>query len=154
MKAQIWSLDFAASLTVFLMVLLPLFFVWSYVNVQNRQEMELDEMERLALSISDALVRTGGSPGGWNSTDVKSIGLASSENVLDAAKVSEFLSMDYNKTKAVLSGGRDFYFGLRDLNGTGYGSLGNKSRGEVAIPVERYCIYDERIVKMEFALLY
>jgi len=153
MKGQIWSLDFAASLTVFLMVLLPLFFVWNYVNFQNQHEATLNEMERRALSISDALIRTGGSPSDWDSANVKSIGLASSDNVLDPAKVSEMFSMNYNKTKAMLGGEYDFYFSLTDLNGTSYGSIGNKSAGEVIVPVERYCIHNDRIVKMEFALL-
>ncbi|MCK4532020.1 MAG: hypothetical protein KAT94_04065, partial [Candidatus Aenigmarchaeota archaeon] len=90
MKGQVWSLDFITSVLVFLVVLIPLFFVWNYVNIQNQQQILFDEVEILTLSISDSLIRTEGLPEDWNTSDVSTIGLSSEENVLNVTKVSYF----------------------------------------------------------------
>ncbi|MEE9323806.1 MAG: hypothetical protein V3U72_04640 [Candidatus Aenigmarchaeota archaeon] len=156
MKAQVWSLDLITSLVVFLVVLIPLFFVWSYVNMQSQQQILFDEIEMLSLSVSDSLIRTEGLPEGWNSSSVTLIGLASEENILNATKVSYFLTMgnsEYNRTRAILTGSYDFFFNLTDLNGTSHGTIGNKPQNRMIIPIERYCLYNERIVKLEFALI-
>lgn len=155
-SGQVWSLDLITSIVIFLMVLIPLFFLWTHVNTQSQQQMLFDETENLALSVSDALIRTKGVPEHWDAPGVNMIGLASEENVLNATKVSYFLSMgssDYNRTRAILTGGYDFFFNLTDLNGTSYGVIGSKPEGMMIIPVERYCLYNERIVKLEFSLV-
>jgi hypothetical protein len=155
-RGQVWSLDFITSIVIFLSVLIPLFFLWGYVNTQNQQQIFFDENENLALSVSDALVRAKGLPEDWNASDVNVIGLASEENVLSNTKVSYFLAMggsDYNRTRTILTGGKDFFFNLTDLNGTSYGVVGNKPEDRMIVPVERYCLYNDRIVKLEFALV-
>ncbi|MCK4335830.1 MAG: hypothetical protein KAW40_03860 [Candidatus Aenigmarchaeota archaeon] len=156
MKGQVWSLDFITSVLVFLVVLIPLFFVWNYVNIQNQQQILFDEVETLTLSISDSLIRTKGLPEDWNTSDVSSIGLSSEENVLNVTKVSYFLTMgnsEYNRTRAILTGGYDFFFNLTDINGTAHGTIGNKPQDRMTIPIERYCLYNERIAKLEFAMI-
>ena len=156
MNGQVWSLDFITSVLVFLVVLIPLFFVWNYVNIQNQQQILFDEVETLTLSISDSLIRTKGLPEDWNTSDVSSIGLSSEENVLNVTKVSYFLTMgnsEYNRTRAILTGGYDFFFNLTDINGTAHGTIGSKPQDRMTIPIERYCLYDERIAKLEFALI-
>ncbi len=156
-KAQVWSLDFATSFVIFMLVLIPLFFIWSYVNTQNQQQLIFDDLENTALSVSDALVRTKGLPEDWNPSDVSVIGLASEENVLNATKVSYLLAMgsaDYNMTRNILTGGYDFFFNLTDLNGTSYGTIGSKAENRMVVPLERYCLYNDRIAKLEFSLVY
>lgn len=155
-KAQVWSLDFVVSVVIFLMALIPLLFVWDYVNAQKQQQMLFDEAENIALSVSDALLRTKGLPENWNTTSVNVIGLASKENILNITKVSYLLAMgssDYNMTRAILSGGYDFFLNITDLNGTSYGIIGSKPQSRMVIPVERYCLYNERIAKLEFAII-
>jgi len=155
-KGQIWSLDFITSVVIFLVVLMPLFFVWSYVNIQNQQQLLFDEVESLVLYVSDSLIRTKGSPEGWNTANVEIIGLASGENVLNATKVSYLLSMgndEYNRTRTLLAGGYDFFFGLTDINGTSLGTIGNKPESRMVVPIERYCLLNGRIVKLEFAIV-
>jgi len=155
-KAQVWSLDFATSLVIFMMVLIPLFFIWSHVNTQNQEQMLFNEFESLALSVSDSLIRTKGLPEAWSPSDVSVIGLASEENVLNMTKVSYFLAMgssDYNRTRTILTGEYDFFFNLTDINGTSYGVIGSKPENRMFVPIERYCLYNERLVKLEFALV-
>jgi len=155
-KAQAWSLDFITSMAIFLLVLVTLYFVWNYVNVQNMEQKTLDEIETTALAVSDSLIRTGGLPEDWNTTNVNIIGLAQEENVLDPEKVSYFLSMgssNYNLTKNILTGKYDFFFSMTDLNGTSYGTIGSVPADRTVVPVERYCSYKGRIVKVELALI-
>jgi hypothetical protein len=155
-KGQIWSLDFITSVIVFLIVLIPLLFVWSYINVQNEQEIRMNDIESLALSVSDALIRTKGFPEGWDASNVETMGLASEENVLNDTKVSYFVTMgnnEYNRTRAILTGSYDFFFNLTDLNGSSYGTIGSKPADRITVPIERYCLYNERIVKMELTLI-
>jgi hypothetical protein len=156
MKAQVWSLDLVISIVVFLSVFLPLLFAWNHVNTQQQQQRLLDDAERTALSVSDALIRTMGMPENWNPGNVNVIGLASEENVLDATKVSYLLDMgggDYNRTRTILTGGYDFFLNITDINGTSHGIIGSKPQDRMVIPVERYCIYNERITKLEFAIV-
>jgi len=150
-------MDLIISIVIFLTVLLPLFFVWSYINSQNQQQMLFDDTENLAFSVSDSLIRTKGMPDDWNSSNVNSIGLASQENVLNSTKVGYFLAMgnsDYNKTRAILTGRYDFFFNLTDINGTSYGTIGDKPENRMVVPVERYCVYNERIVKLEVDIVF
>lgn len=155
-KGQVWSLDFIVSVIVFLSVLIPLFFVWNQINLQNQQELLFEDIERMALSLSDSLVRTGGFPEDWNESTVSVIGLASGDNILDESKVSSFLSMgaaNYNMTRTLLTGSYDFFFEITDINGTAIGSMGQKPDDKMIVPIERYCIYNGRIVRMELALI-
>ncbi len=155
-KAQVWSLDFIVSVVIFLVILIPLLFTWDYINAKNREQILFDDAEGIALSVSDALLRTRGVPEGWNGASVSVLGLAERENVLNATKIAYLLSMatsDYNRTRAILSGGYDFFLNITDLNGTSLGIAGSKPEGRMVIPVERYCIYNERIAKLEFAVV-
>jgi hypothetical protein len=155
-KGQIWSLDFITSVIIFLIVLIPLLFVWTYVNIQNQQQILFDEVETLTLFISDSLIRTEGYPEGWDTVNVEQIGLASEENALNATKVSYFISMgnsEYNRTRTILTGGYDFFFNMTDINGTSIGLIGSKPADRMTVPIERYCMHNERIVKIELALI-
>ena len=53
----------------------------------------------------------------------------------------------------ILTGGYNFFFELKDLNGSSYGSIGSKPLEKMVVPIERYCLYNERIVKLEFSLV-
>jgi hypothetical protein len=71
--------------------------------------------------ISDSLLRVPGMPEDWNRTNVRVLGLASEENVLNQTKVHNFVSMDYNKIRALLGiPNYDFYFQLTYSNDTIY----------------------------------
>ncbi|MCK5022955.1 MAG: hypothetical protein KAS04_02170 [Candidatus Aenigmarchaeota archaeon] len=155
-KGQVWSLDFVTSVLIFLIVLIPLFFVWNHVNAENQQQRAFEDIEGMTLSLSDSIIRTKGYPEGWNNLSVTIIGLASEENVLNSTKVNYFLTMgnsNYNITRAILTGSYDFFFELRDINGTLIGTIGSKSGDRMVVPIERYCLLNERIVKMELALM-
>jgi len=60
---------------------------------------------------------------------------------------------EYDLTKNILTGKYDFFFSITDLNGTSYGTIGSKPADKTVVPVERYCLYDDRIVKIELSLI-
>lgn len=161
MKAQIWSLDFAASVVIFLTALILAMFALNYTMDQNRQQMEFNIMENAAMSVSDSLVRQPGIPQDWDPGTVTTIGLASQENVLNEAKLSDFLDMENDSIKSLLGiGNYEFYFEVRYVNGS-LASLpaggqiskgGYPSEARFVIPVERYVLYMEKPARMIFIL--
>lgn len=161
MKAQTWSLDFAASVVIFLTALILVMFALNYTLSQSRQQAEMSVMESAAMSASDSLVRQPGIPQGWNSTNVTTIGLASQENVLNETKLSEFVGMDYNEIKRLLGiANYEFYFEVRYPNGTLASLPGGSqitkgtypSDATIVIPVERHSLYMEKPASMTLIL--
>jgi hypothetical protein len=160
-KAQAWSMDFAASVVIFITALAIAIFALNYTLNQNQQTIEMNVMENAAMSASDALVRQPGIPEDWNSSSVVTLGLASQENILNESKLQNFLSMDNDTIKTLLGiGNYNFYFEVRYPNGS-LASLPNgeqigkgdqPSGASTIIPVERYVIYMEKIARLRLVL--
>ena len=160
-RAQVWSMDFAASLVIFTTALAVLLFAWIYVASQNEQQTMFIQMESAAMSASDSLIRQPGIPEGWTASSVTAIGLASQENILNATKVGYFLGMENDTIKSLLGvGNYDFYFEVRYTNGT-LAQLPNgdsvakgnyPQNASIAVPSERYVIYMDKIARMKFVI--
>lgn len=157
MKAQAWTMDFAASVVIFMVVLVLAMFALNYAIYQNQQQASFNQMENAAMSASDSLIRQPGIPSSWNRTSVTTIGLASQENVLNETKLAEFMAMDYGSIKGLLGIANDqFYFEVRYPNGSlaslpsgGLLSKGSyPSEAGMVIPVDRYVIYLEKPATM------
>ncbi|MBI4181581.1 MAG: hypothetical protein HY520_01280 [Candidatus Aenigmarchaeota archaeon] len=159
-RGQIWSFDFAVSLTIFLTVLVLVLFFWIYANVQSFDELAQDELQDHAIAVSDILVRSAGVPSGWTNASVEVIGLASQDKVLDPRKVRELALMDYNQTRRLLGIGRyDFQLEIWYPNGTLALAQGlNASAGlapqnaSIVSPVDRFVIYEGQVARMRFLL--
>ncbi len=160
MKAQLWSMDLAASAIVFMLIFVMLAFAWYYVSEQSGQAADFSEMESRALSITDILVRSPGYPENWNESNVSSIGLADRENVLDPAKVTGFLNLDYNASR-VLFGlrGEDYYFSVTYLNdsvvlynGTSITKGRFPDSHSIIVPVSRSVLFAGTLAKLNFIL--
>ncbi|MCX6814919.1 MAG: hypothetical protein NTY20_04710 [Candidatus Aenigmarchaeota archaeon] len=160
-KSQAWSMDFAASVVIFVTALILIIFALNYTIYQNQQQINFNMMENTAMTVSDSLVRQPGIPRDWNSTNVTTIGLASQENVLNETKLSEFLNMNDNTIKSLLGiANYEFYFEVRYPNGT-LASLpggaqitkgGYPSDARIIIPVERHALYMEKPARMVLIL--
>jgi hypothetical protein len=160
-KAQAWSMDFAASVVIFMTVLILVMFALNYTLSQNQQQADFNLMENAAMSASDSIVRHPGIPADWNSTTVTTIGLASEENVLNESKLAEFMAMDDSAIKSLLGiANYEFYFEVRYPNGTlaslpGGGQISkgsHPSEASMVIPVERYALYMEKPASMVLIL--
>jgi hypothetical protein len=162
MKAQVWSLDFAASVIIFTFVVGIVIFAWNYAIRNSADQVNLNILENDVLMISDTLIRVPGLPERWNESNVRVLGLAMEENVLNKTKVMQFVGMDYDKIKYLLGiMGYEFYFEIRYPNNTLMwmdGTALNKGTdptGEnttIIVPAERYVILDGKIAKMELFL--
>lgn len=163
-RGQVWSFDFIASVTIFFVVLIVLFFVWEYTTMQNNDQILFNDMESKALDTIDTMIRVRGFPDDWDSSNVEVLGLASEENILNESKLLEFVGMDYYNSRRVLGIlGYDFYFQVLNLNDTqaysgpiplltGVDPL--TSNAVTIVPVERYVLFDHRVAKLRFTLWY
>jgi len=161
MKAQAWTLDFAASVVIFLTALILVMFALNYTLFQSRQQASLNVMENAAMAASDSLVRQPGIPVEWNRTDVTTIGLASQENLLNETKLAEFMAMDDSSIRSLLGiSNYVFYFEVRYPNGTLASLPGGAqitkgsypSGASTVIPVERHALYMEKPARMVLIL--
>ena len=163
MKGQVWSTDFVSSVVVFFISVVAVLFIWNYSVYSNSQQTVLNDINSLAIKISDSLVRTGGLPFGWNDSSVQLIGLASQENVLNTTKVDYLTSMGYDTLKNKLkTGGSELYLEIRYINGSvATNSSGQElavgtypSAASMIVPVERYVLLNELPAKMRLMLWY
>jgi len=162
MKAQIWSLDFAVSIVIFAFVVGIVIFAWNYATRSSMDQVNLNILENDVLMISDSLIRVPGLPEDWNASNVRVIGLAREESVLNKTKVIQFTDMDYDLIKQLFGiGNYEFYFEMRypnntvmEINGSvltkGIDPVGEDTR--IVVPIERYVILEGNIAKMEFFL--
>lgn len=117
MKAQMWSMDFIISATMFFLAVILILFAWDYIASENYEQILFNEMQNTGLFVSDVLIRIKGFPLEWTNDNVQSIGLASEENILNETKIYQFINLDYNKIKRLLGlGNYEFYFELNDLD--------------------------------------
>jgi hypothetical protein len=146
--------DFLMGLVIFLIIVAISVSLWNK-NVYNMGLKEKrTEMENLVLLISDQMVKSSGIPGDWSSTTVAAIGLSKSDNVLDSSKVSNFVGLSKEKTKALLGiRNYNFIFRLRSTNETilvEYGDL--PSDASESVIGRRVVLYEGGSTIMDFGL--
>ena len=156
MKAQLWSLDFAASVVIFFFAVGLLIFFFNHYVSQSYEQSEFIEMQEIAIKTSDALVRFPGIPSDWGANNVTTLGLASQENVLDSGKLTAFISMDVEKARTLLVGPYQFYFELSYLNDTIAQVNGTNATigalptaANVTVPITRYVIYENQFAQAQ-----
>ena len=153
MSGQIWSMDFTASIVILLVIIVPALFLWYNADTESNEQRSIFMAERQALTLTDLMMTTPGAPSLWDNKTVISVGFATEKNVLEDQKLYEFNRTDYQKLKTLF--GYDFYFELKDINGTVYYSKGQQPFPlNTAVPVERRGLYNDRIVILAFTLWY
>jgi hypothetical protein len=95
-QGQIFSTDMMVSLAVFLVLVgVSVFLLDQALRNQNRFN-EPYTMAKKSEQVSDLLVRTPGYPEGWNSSNVKVVGLAEPTHFIQAAKFEEMKRLDFS----------------------------------------------------------
>jgi hypothetical protein len=157
MKAQAWSMDFAASMVIFSTALLLILFAWNYTVQQNQEQVGFNFMENAAIAASDSLIRHGGTPEDWDQSNVVTVGLASSENVINDTKAESLMQINDTDFKRLLGiGNYEFYFEVRYANGTIASTPSGQAlqkgiyptEASTIIPVERHVLYMEKIARL------
>lgn len=104
MKAELFSTDFVISIILFLSIIIILGFY--YGNMQNDvyQQYERGDMQRKAINVADLLVTSGGNPVGWDSSNVKVIGLYD-DGKFNLTKFAEIKEMSHNVVRNMMGTG-------------------------------------------------
>jgi hypothetical protein len=154
---QIWSTDFTISVSVFIIALALVLLIWRNVSTQSMEQTVISEMQKKLLQFSDSIVRIKGIPESWNENDVEVVGLSSgADNVLDADKVSSFVSLmndSYDMTKSIMGIGEyGFYFALHSANGSVITNTSTPvlSGQRNVFSIDRHCLYKGRVTTARF----
>ncbi|MBI2076078.1 MAG: hypothetical protein HYT72_02405 [Candidatus Aenigmarchaeota archaeon] len=140
-KGQIIMSDLLLAITVLSILVIYLGGAIDNTFDKFASNKQLHDMELGAVKISDMLVRSAGYPANWEDNPVSaiSIGLSSSDRVLDGKKLSAFTNLDYQTAKKLLGTSEyEFYFRLV-RNGTEKGLLPG---GEKTVTVRRIASYN------------
>jgi hypothetical protein len=163
MRAQLFSFDFVLAVSL----IFVLFGIALYVsdsaansinNAENSRDVKISGEKALA-----NLVETPGSPANWNhlafnDANVKSLGLASSKNVLNAAKVADFLSLvnsdprNYLLSKRILGldlPSSNYSILIYAVNGSALGGISQMPSVDSSVfATDRLAIMDSQIVRV------
>lgn len=122
-KGIVFSLDMVFSLLVFTGILIVLVWLWGVARSDIHDYVFRAERREKALRTSELLISSPGSPVYWHlfnvTGDLRSLGLAHEDHVLNADKIEAFCEANYSVVKILLGLTRE------DINFTvtrGYGS--------------------------------
>ncbi|MEK6822851.1 MAG: hypothetical protein AABY13_03400 [Nanoarchaeota archaeon] len=154
-KAQTGSMDVVIALAIFVVALALLFMVLRTQQANVDAGVRQRDLAWKANAVADLLVTHRGVPGGWerNASSVTIIGLAASDHVLSAAKVSAFLNLSAETVRDAWNiQPADYYLELTYLNGSVIGSAGNTSAYDSGAAVERIVVYNNETATMRLRL--
>lgn len=123
-KAQAVLLDLAFGIFVFVLLFAFLYSQWQNSLSSALSEQDLDELHSRGFMAVDSLVSSKGIPSNWHllsDGNVNSLGLAKKRNVIDEARLSRFLTLDYEfaRRKLALSS-FDFFFHFYNAQGVDF----------------------------------
>lgn len=158
-SGQAVIIDLFVAVSVFIILIIILTITWDLYNVRLQTRMEYDEMILKTFLISDALVKSEGVPFDWDDNPtpsvatIRQLGLADRRGILSDKKVEKYLSLSNADVKDILNIGLyNYYFLIRDVNGTPYVSRGAVPQGKLAVNSGRIVVYKGGPRVMEFAL--
>jgi len=153
-KAQAIMIDFFFAIIILVFLIELYFSGWGRSVLGIGLKEQKNEMEILALQITDMFVKSPGVPSDWNQTNVLAIGLAQEDHILDTDKVNKFTNLSVDKTKQLLGiSDLNFYFKLDYVQGDNikeYGSVPVNS--EEIVLIRRLVFYEEKKAFMEMYL--
>ncbi len=150
-RGQVNSIDLAAASVVFIIMLSFLLMSFGNSITAARQAASRDKLEHAAISATDLLIKTPGTPGNWeqNASLAQSLGLASTQNILMPAKLSAFSNLSYSQGKGLLGLDSGYYFYVEDLAGSRLYEAGNASySASGSVSVLRYALVGNTKVRL------
>lgn len=124
-RGQTFSLDFVASIVVFLAIFVAANSLWENISDNAMEQAGRGELASFASALSENIVRSQGSPADWNASSVESAGFAT-ENylVLDPRKLLEFMELNYSgQGEALSTRGYGFHLRVWNEDGTDYSGV-------------------------------
>jgi len=163
-KGQMFSGDIAIATVVFLAALSLAFFMWNATNDRIETAETLRGMEKASSEALEQLIRSPGVPRYWTDSDVKVLGLANADRIINATKASYFINMMNSTNYAdnqYLMGLGEYHFYMNVTNLTGrIVSLNNTEliagkelAGETdSLSLFRTAILNDTIVRFNFVV--
>ena len=148
LKGQIWSTDFAISVTIFSLVIFMFYGLYQQIQVRYDNWYDYQLIQYHAHLFSNQLIMTPGDPANWEELSVNastSIGLAPERNVLSNEKLTLFFNSTWYDTirdKNHLP--YQFVVNITNLEGneTWY-LMGNDSQSNISAPVQRLVLIND-----------
>ncbi len=125
-KAQIWFIDFAVGLLIFIAALV--FFFTADTNLLDREQNTLNDLNFESKLITESLMNTG-YPRMWNKSNVVEIGI-SDNNRINETKLRYFGEIEYNTSKSVLKTKYDYYLFFQDSSSTAWINSSHEGTGK------------------------
>lgn len=173
-RGQLFSGDIAVAMVVFLATLGLAFFLWNSTTDDINRAERLRDLQRIAASTTEQLIRTPGVPADWDTQwdlqgsggSVSGIpGLAADDRVIDPVKAGSFVELmnatyyeDYKHFMGL--GEYDFYIDVRNLTGTLMEVSGKPFAAGKPLPAEytesvsilRTAIFNDTIVRVNLII--
>jgi len=137
------------------MVLVVFLVTFWFVSINHvTRGVKENRMGAAALSISDMLVRSPGTPKTWEQdpANAEVMGLATFPNVLSESKIKQFALMDYNESREPMGLDYDYYFYVESLNGNRLYESGNAGLGEQSIAITRFAVLNDEKVRVRLVV--
>ena len=155
-KGQVITTDFILAMIILVFVLQIALSLWNNEIEDFRLKERRIEMEKLALGITDMLVRSPGNPGDWENRNITEItlGLAGEDHVLDIQKVSKLFTLPQDSVKKILGiENYDFFFAITFTNGEVIEEYGTSSADAKEVVVaRRLVLYNNTETYLNFGL--
>ncbi|MDI6798520.1 MAG: hypothetical protein QMD12_00775 [Candidatus Aenigmarchaeota archaeon] len=148
-KGQIIAVDLIVSLVIFVTAFVIALIAANRVTDQIKMSYEINLLDKKVQRISDVLIRTEGLPSNWNEVpedEIRSIGLAEYEYILNYSKIDRFRNIDAEKVRKLLGTGEyKFYVSITNITQGNFpeGAItaGNEpSNAEVIVSINRYAL--------------
>jgi hypothetical protein len=162
-RGVVFTLDLSAALLFFLIILLAMFWLWEQSYRHMGDYRETAARHSRLLELSSMLVKTQGTPQDWQNREVtpenvRTMGLASEDNVLDPAKLDAMEAADYQHLREIMGfGSEDFELSVSG-NYSGqpqiYFDKGNSTASGERMIVRRYAIYNGTLVELKLQAYY
>lgn len=123
-RAQAVLLDLVFGVFVFVLLFAFLYSQWQASLSTALREQGFEELHARGFQAVDSLVSSKGQPSNWHllsQSDINVLGIARKRNVVDEARLSRFLSLDYEfaRQKLALSS-FDFFFHISNSQGVDF----------------------------------
>ena len=134
LKGQMFSAELMLAYVIFTIVLVVVVYLWTSTVRDILESEETYDIESTAVDVSEGLMRTAGSPEGWDKENVQAAGLANGSRNLQKDKILAFVDLldvtkydndcpggisNYECNKHLTGAGvYDFYLSIEYLNGS------------------------------------
>lgn len=152
-KAQIAITDLSFAVILFIIFLIAFFVQFNNMQQRLADSINFENLELASIQITETLVKNPGTPTNWenNPTNVRVIGLASSDRILSKTKIEALQNLSYEQIKQGMNiEDKEFYLLIRN-NENVFLELGNTTFKSAAT-IHRIVTYENQEATLDLSL--